>query len=91
MKNRKEEFLVRGNHSTISACTLPPWIPSEIVDTMNETFGALLRSDLVALMHENNTCFRNRCNSTGSETLSLDSSAGSDMEFTHQTLSSPLG
>ena len=70
-------------HSTL-------WTPSDIVDSMNERFGLMLRQDLVTLMNEGkakSTCFKNRCKSTYSETLSLDSSEGSGGGFVHQALS----
>jgi len=94
MKEREEEFFVRGSHGTVSACTLPLWTPSNIVDSMNESFGLMLRQDLVTLMNEDrakSTCFRNCCKSTGSETLSLDSSEGSGRGFVPQALSHTLG
>ena len=74
---------MRGSHGAISGCTLPPWTPSDIVDLMNERFGAILRQDLLTLMNPGH--FRNRCKSTGSETLSLDSYEGSG-GFVHQAL-----
>lgn len=88
MKKREGEFVVRGNHGTVSGCTLPLWTPSDIVDSMNERFGQILRQDLVTLR---NGPLRNRCKSTGSETLSLDSSEGSGGGFVHQALSDTLG
>lgn len=82
MRNRNESFIVRGNHNTISGCTLPPWTPSGIVGSMNETFGLMLRQYLVTLMKESERV-RSRCKSTGSETLSIDSSEGSGRFVTH--------
>jgi hypothetical protein len=75
---RKREILIRGNHGTVSACTLPPWTPIDIVESMNAAFALRLRQDLVTLMEDlERSKRRNRCTSTGSETLSLDSAAGS--------------
>ncbi|KAF8952139.1 hypothetical protein BDZ97DRAFT_1745881 [Flammula alnicola] len=93
MKDRKGDFFVRGSHGTVSACTLPLWTPSNIVDSMNERFGLMLRQDLVTLMNEDKakSRFRDRCKSTGSETLSLDSSEGSGGGFVCQALSDTLG
>jgi len=79
---------VRGSHGAVSGCTLPLWTPSDIVDSMNEKFGLILRQDLVTLM--NGRRIRNRCKSTGSETLSLDSSEGSGGGFVRQALSDTL-
>ena len=73
-------------HSTL-------WTPSDIVDSMNERFGLMLRQDLMTLMNEGkakSTCFRNHCKSTGSVTLSLDSSEGSGGGFVQQALSDTL-
>lgn len=72
----KKPFIVRGSHSVISACTLPPWASPSVVDSMVETFGAMLRQDLVTLMDNMATSGfnRNRSHSTGSDTLSVDSS-----------------
>jgi hypothetical protein len=55
---------------------------------MNEKFGHILIQDLVTLM--NGREVRNRCKSTGSETLSLDSLEGSGGGFVHQALSDTL-
>lgn len=65
-------FIVRGSHHTVTACTLPTWLPKETVDSMNQAFGSQLRRELVDLIH----CpelLRNRSQSIGSERLSIDS------------------
>lgn len=68
-------FIVRGAHSVISACTLPPWTPSEVVDRMNTYFGMMLRQDLVDLREKINKSGpseiipRDRSASTGSFVL----------------------
>lgn len=91
MRDREGDFIIRGGHGTISACTLPPWTPSDVVERMNDTFGEMLRKDLMTLMDESmdtHSYFRNRRKSTGSETLSLDSSEGSGVlrqDFTKKT------
>ena len=41
-----------GFHNTITKCTLPEWTPESFVDDMNETFGLLLRTELVNLSRE---------------------------------------
>jgi hypothetical protein len=70
-------FIVRGYHNTVSACTLPTWLPGHIVDSMNDFFGAQLRKELIELMHRSDSeLLRNRAHSTGSQRLSLDSSGG---------------
>jgi hypothetical protein len=65
-------FVVRGSHGTVTACTLPTWLPASIVDLMNQHFGALLRREIVDLMG-NTKLSRQRALSTGSERLSSDS------------------
>lgn len=77
MKGRKENFVVRGNHGRIFSCSLPPWTPSNIVEMMNTMFGGLLLQDLAALKKQSSgPVFRDRCRSTGSDSLSIDSSEG---------------
>lgn len=48
--SKQRPYLVRGAHNTISACTLPAWLPDNIVDEMNSHFGKVLRGELEALM-----------------------------------------
>ena len=70
-----QPFIVRGSHSTITACTLPPWTPSEIVDEMIQHYAALLRNDLIQLKRSTEASsnkpgyLRNHSASTGSTTL----------------------
>jgi len=71
-----EHFVVQGNHGRISACSLPPWTPINIVHMMNTMFRGVLLEDLAALKNRNSKVFRNRCWSTGSDALSIDSSEG---------------
>lgn len=74
---QQQPFLVRGAHSNVSACTLPPWTPSHIVDKMVAFFGDRLRKDIIALMPtDGSTPFRSRTASSGSQTLSINSNAG---------------
>jgi hypothetical protein len=84
MRDRHGDFSVRGSHGTISACTLPPWTPSDIVERMNDRFGEMLIQDLGTLMDKDRSRFRNRSRTTGSERLSLDSSEGSSGGFLRQ-------
>jgi hypothetical protein len=65
-------FVVRGSHGTVTACTLPTWLPASIVDLMNKHFGGLLRREIVDLMGNHNI-WRERASSTGSERISSDS------------------
>lgn len=89
LQDHDQKFFVRGSHGTITACSLPTWTPSHIVDIMNQNFGLVLRQDLLTLMQlEENASqrFRVRRKSTGSETLSLDSLEGNGGGFVPQSL-----
>ncbi|KAF9470884.1 hypothetical protein BDN70DRAFT_901764 [Pholiota conissans] len=52
MSDSPSEFIIQGNHSAISECSLPPWTPDRFVRTMNATLGSVLRQALVALMEQ---------------------------------------
>jgi len=68
----KVPFVVRGSHSTVTACTLPTWLPAHVVDSMNNIFGDRLRRELLNLI-ESSELLRKRAQSTGSQRLSSDS------------------
>jgi len=77
MTGSKEDFVVRGNFGTVTACSLPPWTPSHIVDLMNEKLGLMLRQDLVTFMVANTPLKGHHINtSTGSDAISVDSADG---------------
>ncbi|KIJ96413.1 hypothetical protein K443DRAFT_682330, partial [Laccaria amethystina LaAM-08-1] len=79
LRPRDDQFLVQGRHGNISACTLPQWTPSLIVDNMNLKFGTILLQDLNCFMDKVNGIQGHtleRSNSTGSGALSLDSDGG---------------
>jgi hypothetical protein len=50
---------------------LPPWLPDDIVDCLNATFGGQLRQEIVKIMKT--VSIRGRINSAGSERLPVDS------------------
>ncbi|KAF9485821.1 hypothetical protein BDN70DRAFT_870712 [Pholiota conissans] len=52
MSGSPSTFVIRGNHRTISGCSLPAWTPDRYVKAMNTSLGLLLRQDLIALMQE---------------------------------------
>lgn len=66
-------FIVRGSHNTVTACSLPPWLPEHIVDAMNQHFGQQLRTKLLKF---HGTLLRDRPASTGSNGLSLQEGEG---------------
>lgn len=67
----QDPFLVRGFHSTVTACTLPVWLPPRVVDAMNASFGLTLREELIKFM-DCPELARNRTQSSGSQKLSQD-------------------
>ncbi|KJA14958.1 hypothetical protein HYPSUDRAFT_208271 [Hypholoma sublateritium FD-334 SS-4] len=67
--------IVKGSHNTITACSLPPWLPAHIVDSMNEYFAAQLKEALDQIMQDPDSG-RGRTKSTGSHRLSQDSADG---------------
>ena len=69
-KDEEQPFLVKGTHSTVTACTLPPWLPSDVVDRMNQIFGGQLREELIKIFKSPLT--RSRSLSTGSRRISSD-------------------
>lgn len=78
----QQPYLVKGYHSTVTACTLPPWLPADIVDSMNQFFGEELRKALVKLMNE--SPLRSRSASTGSQRISIESIMSSDIHVTKE-------
>ncbi|KDR67659.1 hypothetical protein GALMADRAFT_231839 [Galerina marginata CBS 339.88] len=66
----QEPFITRGSHSIITPCTLPPWTPSPVVDSMIKTFGTILRRDLIAL--KDRESFSAPTTTSGSDTPSID-------------------
>lgn len=71
-------FTTRGSHNSVSACTLPTWLPGDIVDRMNMFFGGQLRRELIELITNPNLS-RKRAQSTGSQRLSSDSADQPDI------------
>jgi hypothetical protein len=75
--NTGKPFIVRGSHTKISACTLPTWLPEDIVNSMNMIFGSQLRGELSELI-ERKSVVRNRCLSSESQRLSINSNGPDD-------------
>jgi len=42
-------FIITGKHSTITPCTLPKWLPADVIARMVSEFGSRLRRELVKL------------------------------------------
>ena len=65
-------FIVKGNHNTITACTLPEWLPDDVIASMILEFGSRLRRELVKLK-QHTEMVKTRALSTDSGWLSMDS------------------
>jgi hypothetical protein len=77
---RGQPFTIRGCHNTVTACTLPAWLPGHIVDSMNKFFGGQLRQELVELIGRSEL-LQNRAQSAGSHGLSPDSAEQANFIF----------
>jgi hypothetical protein len=86
-ESRLQPFTIGGSHNTITACTLPTWLPEYIVDKMNEHFGGQLRRELVNVM-KSQDLVRRRTPSSGSRRVSTDSNRSNpdDIEVDDETL-----
>jgi hypothetical protein len=47
----RKPFMVTGQHNTVASCSLPEWLPSDVIYHMILKFGDLLREELVQLMN----------------------------------------
>ena len=72
-----DPFIIKGSHTCISACTLPTWLPTDIVDSMNQEFRSVLREELITLMKRSRLELLKCVDSNGSGESSL---GGSDEE-----------
>ena len=80
MKTRDgKKFIVTEEHSTISPCTLPEWLPRDIIEKMVTEFGTNLRRELVKL-EKSTKVLRCRFSSTDTRRMSLETIAGADMD-----------
>jgi hypothetical protein len=70
---------MRGSHNTITACSLPLWLPEGVVAYMNHDLGAMLRKELVRLIKA--PVCRKRANSTGSSGRSSSSSEREELQI----------
>ena len=61
-----DPFIIKGSHTCISACTLPTWLPTDIVNSMNQEFGSVLREELITLMEQSQLEPLKRVDSNGS-------------------------
>ena len=66
-----QPFIIKGFHSTVSACTLPSWLPSFIIDSMILHFATELRQEFIDLKNCHKL-LRDRVDSTGLQEISID-------------------
>ena len=45
----KKKFLITGEHSRITPCTLPEWLPVDVIKAMIDEFVGRLRKELLGL------------------------------------------
>jgi hypothetical protein len=88
--NDKGSFITTGNHTTISACTLPECIPQHIIDQMVVEFGLKLRKELVNLQTTTKVQ-RARAQTNDTRRISMDSLVLTDRERVNRNLSKALG
>lgn len=77
LKSREDgkEFVVKGCHCTVTACSLAEWLHDDVVNYMNGHFGRLLRKELVHFLSRPELQL-NRVDSSGSKGASVHSSQG---------------
>jgi len=66
-------FLITGEHSRITACTLPEWLSEDIIKQMVDEFAGRLRKELVKLQQATALLRRPRAHTNDTVRLSLDS------------------
>jgi len=67
-----ELFIIKGTHNTVYPCTLPTWLPANIINKMNDYFGNLLKQELRDLQCHSEVR-HSRLHSTGSWGALMDS------------------
>ena len=67
-----ENFVITGEHSTITPCTLPEWLPEPIINQMVKAFALRLRKELVELQKRPEV-LRGRAHLNDTRRISLDS------------------
>lgn len=87
--NNQDSFLTTGNHSTISACTLPESLPQKIIDQMVMEFGLRLRKELVNLQ-KTNEVRRARVRTNDTRRMSMESLQLTEREHENRGLSKAL-
>jgi hypothetical protein len=69
-----KRFRTTGSHSTITPCTLPEWLPVDIIEAMVVEFGGRLRAELVKLQNLGDVLrHHKRTSSNDTRRISIDS------------------
>ena len=66
-------FNITGEHSRISPCTLPEWLPGDIIKAMVDEFGTRLKVELVKFRRRKGRQIRERSGSSETRRLSVES------------------
>lgn len=74
-----------GNHSTITACTLPEFLPDELIDQMVVEFGLRLRKELVNL-RKTTPVQRARTRTNDTRRISMESLVLTERERVNKSL-----
>lgn len=73
--DRREHFIIKGTHNSITGCSMPTWLPADILKNMNDRFALELRNELLLFMSEIPQTIR-RIPSTDSDNLSSSDVVG---------------
>jgi hypothetical protein len=80
-----KKFYTTGRHSTITGCTLPEWLPADIVNAMVVEFGRRLRRELVKLQQRTKV-LRRRTSSSDTRRISVDTVKSGNEEIDDEFL-----
>jgi len=78
-----------GNHSTITACTLPEFLSEEFIDQMTVEFGLRLRKELVNLW-KTTPVQRARTRTSDTRRISMESLVLTERERVNKNLAEAL-
>jgi hypothetical protein len=83
-----KRFRTTGSHSTITPCTLPEWLPVDIIEAMVVEFGGRLRAELVKLQNLGDVLrHHNRTSSNDTRRISIDSMTSGIESVNHDVFS----
>lgn len=68
--DRREHFIIKGTHNSITGCSMPTWLPADILKNMNDRFALELRDELLLFMSTTPGPSLRRVPSTDSDNLS---------------------